>query len=101
VEAFTYLMRWMTGSPDYNFDIDETATNISKVNEDLLVIYLAAMCKYALENKESAKVKKAVRLNTVKTVLAYCKAQSVKLSGELKKLDKANEAGELEEYLKL
>lgn len=101
VEAFQYLMRWMSGSPDYSFDIDETATNISKVNEDLLVVYLAAMSKYALENKEQANDKKVVKLNTVKMVLAYCHSQNVKLSGELKKLHKANEAGELEKYLKL
>lgn len=100
-EAFTFLMRWMTGTPDYNFEIDETATKISKGNEDLLGIYLAAMCQYALENKDAAKDKKAVKLNTIKAVLTYCKAQNIKLSGELKKMDKANESGALETYLKL
>jgi hypothetical protein len=99
--AFTFLMRWMTGTPHYSFEVDETATKISSANEDLLVVYLAAMTKYALENGGGAKDKKALKLNTVRQVLAYCKAQSVKLSGELKKMDKAEEKGELETYLKL
>ena len=100
VDAFAFLMRWMSGSPDFNFDIDETATAISKTNEDLLVVYLASMSQYVLQNREMAADKKAVKLHTVKAVLAYCQRQQVKLSGALKKMNKAHEAGELEKYLK-
>lgn len=100
VDAFRYLMRWMSGTPDYNFEIDETATSISKGNDDLLVVYLASMCKFALENKEAAKDKKTLKVNAVRGVLAYCKTQNVKLTGELKKMNKAQEAGALETYLK-
>jgi hypothetical protein len=101
VEAFTFLMRWMTASPHFNFDIDEIAMKVTRGNDDLLAVYLAAMTRYVLENRDMAGDKKAVKLNTVKSVLAYCQSQQVKLTGELKKMNKANESGELERYLKL
>lgn len=97
--ALQFLLRWMSGTPDFQFVIDETATKLSKGNDDLFGVYLAAMCQYSLQNRDAAKDAKTVKLNTVKAVLAYCKSQNLKLTGELKKLDKANEAGELEKKL--
>lgn len=94
-----FLMRWMTGTPDFTFNLDETATNISKSNEDLLIVYLASMAKYCLENPGESKNQKTVKLNTVLTVINYCDSQKIKMSGELKKLNKAREKGELEKEL--
>lgn len=98
-----YLIRWMTGTPAYSFEIDETAGNISKKDPDMLSLYMACMTKYALTNKDKAKDTKLVKLNSYKMLIGYCKnAQNgVKPAGELKKLLQADEKGELEKYLKI
>lgn len=101
LKSAQFLLRWMSGTPDYSFEIGETATKLAKSNEDLLVIYLAAMTKYCLENPEHSKDTRVVKRETIKSVIAYCKSQDIKMTGELKRLNVALEKGELEKYLSL
>jgi hypothetical protein len=98
-QAAQFLVRWMSGTPTYTFEIDETATKISKVKEELMVTYLAAMVKYSIENPTERSNATKVKVNTVKAVLEYCKQYSIKTTGELKKLQQSHERGELEKYL--
>src|SRR4051812_29914371 len=49
-QAAQFLIRWMSGTPAYTFQLDETAGKIAKVKEALMVTYLSAMVKYSLEN---------------------------------------------------
>ncbi|HZF65165.1 MAG TPA: hypothetical protein VEZ55_11795, partial [Chitinophagaceae bacterium] len=99
LNAGQFLIRWMTGTPTYTFSIDAVATKISKGNKDLMLVYLAAMVKYCLDNPLESKNDNKVKFNTVQRVLDYCKEQGVNLKGELKKLNAASEKGELEKYL--
>ena len=99
LKAAQFLIRWMTGSPTYTFTISEPANKISKGNDQMMITYLAAMSKYALENPKESKDDKKVKLNATKMVLDYCKKYDIKMNGELKKLNQANEKGELEKYL--
>ncbi|RYY93227.1 MAG: hypothetical protein EOO11_20080 [Chitinophagaceae bacterium] len=100
MQATQYLLRWMTGAPDYHFNIDETATKINDAKKDLLCVYLAAMTKWCLEHTDQKDNGTAVKLNTVRAVLAYCKEQGIKLKGELRKIADAESEGRLAEYLK-
>lgn len=95
--AVQFLIRWMTGTPAYKFTLDDRAGKIAK--KDLLMVYMAAMAKYSLENPAESKNEKLVELNAVKYLLGYCQQQGIKLSGELKRLSQANEKGELEKRL--
>jgi hypothetical protein len=97
--AAQFLVRWMSGTPAYTFNIDKVATDISKNKEDLLIIYLAAMVRYSLENPSTKKDEIKVKVGTVRSVLDYCRQQSIKLTGELKRLGQADEKGDLETYL--
>lgn len=101
--ATLFLIKWMSGTPDYTFTVDETAGKILKTNSDLLVIYFAASVKYVLENKDMASNDKEVKLNTITILLTYCEdpSKNVKLNGELKKMIKAKNENTLREYLKL
>lgn len=103
LKATQYVLKWMSGTPHYKFTIDESATKISKKDEGILGLYLAAQTKYTLENKEQAKDSNAVKLNTFKLIIAYCEHpdNKIKITGELKKLIEAQKAGKLEEYLNL
>lgn len=103
LKSMGYIIRWMTGTPEYSFTLDEQSTKFAKKNDDLLSLYMAAMTKYVLENKADAKDQNKIKLNAVKLIIIYVKdpANKVKLNGELKKAIEADEKGELANYLKI
>ena len=93
----------MSGTPDYNFTLDEQATKFAKKNDDLLALYMAAMTKYVLENKADSKDQNKIKLNAVKSIIEYSKdsKNSVTMNKELKRLTEADNKGQLAEALKL
>lgn len=95
--AAQFLIRWMTGTPTYTFTLDDRAGKFAK--DDLLIVYMAAMARYALEHPAESKVEETVQLNALKSLLTYCRQFNIKMTGELKKLKAADEKGELEKYL--
>jgi hypothetical protein len=99
INATQFLMRWMTGTPSYTFELDATVAKISDARQELLIVYLAAMVSYAMENPSEGKDKLKMKVGTAKRLLQYCQQHNIKLSGELKKLNKAAEAGGLDKYL--
>lgn len=103
LKAVVYIIKWMSGTPDYNFAIDDEATKLSKKNEELMAMFMAAMAKYVLENKADARDQPKIKLNAVKMIIEYAKNEknNVKISGELKKVMEADEKGELASYLKI
>jgi hypothetical protein len=98
IKSLQYIIKWMTGTPNYSFTLGEPIGKISKSNRTLLTIYMAALTKYAVENRMNAPAAKEVNLNALKLLLEYCKVPSnnVKVKGELKKVMEAYEKGELE-----
>lgn len=103
LRSMQYIIKWMSGTPDYNFTLDEQATKFTKKSDDLLGLYMAAMTKYVLENKENAKDQNMIKLNAVKLIIAYAKEEKnkVKINAELKKAIEADDKGELSTYLKI
>lgn len=103
LKSLQYIIKWMSGTPHYNFTLDEQATKFAKKNNDLLGLYMAAMTKYVLENKADAADQNKIKLNAVKMIISYVKDQknNVKLNSELKKAIEADEKGELAAYLKI
>jgi len=103
LRSLQFIIKWMTGSPDYSFTLDEQATKFAKGNDDLLGLYMAAMTKYVLENKAESKNQNTIKLNAVRIIIKYAKDinNKVKINKELKKVIEAEENGKLEEYLKI
>jgi hypothetical protein len=103
LKSIAYTIRWMQGTPDYNFTLDEQTTKFAKKNDDLLALYMAAMVKYVLENKEDSKDQNKIKLNSVKLILSYSRdpKNNVKINKELKNLIEADSKGQLAAYLKL
>ena len=101
LRSLSFIIRWMTGTPDYSFTLDEVATKSTKGNEDLLGLYMAAMTKYSLENKESSKDQKLVKLNALTILLNYCEdaGNNIKMTKQLKKLSEAKAKGQLEQSI--
>ena len=98
--AIEFIMRWMGGTPDFTFDVDENFTKPFSTETDLLGLYMSAIAKFALEHKTQAKDTKAINLGAAKMVVDYSNKPSNNLrqTGELKKMATAMKKGELEKY---
>lgn len=102
LNAIRFVLQWMAGTPDFTFSLDATIMDkVVKGNDDLLGLYMICMTKYCLENKDSSKDEKLVKLNSVKLILTYCEnpENNIKMPKPLKKLSEANKKGELEKEL--
>lgn len=101
LRSLRFLIKWMSGTPDYHFSLDGMAAKIIKGNDDLLGVYMACMTKYCLGNPANANDAKLVQLNSIKLLLQYCEDEknNMKMSKQLKKLSEANKKGELEKEL--
>jgi len=103
IKSMQFLMKWMEGTPDYQFPIGHQIVKASNNNPDLLGVYLAAITKFSLENKDQSKDHKVVMLNGFKQFLTYCfnRSNNVKTNATIKKYKAAEEKGELEKVLEL
>lgn len=99
LKSSQFLIRWMSGTPDYSFGLDESTSIL--VDANLLNIYMAALAKYCLENPTHAKDAQLVKVSSWKILLAYCDdpKNNVKFTKKLKKLSEANKKGTLEKSL--
>jgi hypothetical protein len=94
-----FLIRWMSGTPDYSFGLDESTKVL--IDANLLNMYMAATAKYCLENPDHSKEAELVKVSSWKIVLSYCDdpKNNVKMTKKLKKLSEANKNGTLEKSL--
>lgn len=69
--ALLFLSNWMAGTKSYHFYMNGMVAEISN-DRNLLSLYIAAMAKYNLENKNSLPPPLQVELEASKIVLAYC-----------------------------
>jgi hypothetical protein len=101
IKAGQFVMRWMEGTPDYTFSLEQNAIKYLSGNVDLMLLYMTSMAKYALETKSTDV--KVITINGVKTLLAYVNnpTSNVKKDKNLKKLSDANDRGNLEDLLNL
>jgi len=99
--AGEFLLKWMDGTQDYTFMLDDVSTKSFLQNTDLTIVYFAAICKYALLNKSHDI--KAVALNGVKGLLDYINnpANNVVKTDEIRELSEANDKGKLANFLGL
>ena len=99
LKSLQFLSKWMMGTPDYSFSLQEVSSKVTKGNNDLLGMYMVAVVKYTIENKEAAKDPKLVKLSALKMLLDYCENPSndMNMTKPLKKLSEAKAKGELEQ----
>jgi len=103
INALQFIFRWMDGTPDYMFTLDETVGQIAQTSDALLGVYMACMCRYVLENKDKAKDEKDVKYNSVLMLIDYSQdpGHKVEITGEIKNLIKAKDEHRLKEYIKV
>lgn len=100
INAAQFLMKWMEGTNEYTFVISENNTRTFINNTNLMAIYMAALCRTALQHKPGIN-SKVLTLDGTKRLINYINdpANDVKLTPELRELSDANEKGELESFL--
>jgi len=98
--AINFIMKWMQGTPDYSFPLDETLTKIAKGDYDFIGIYIASSAKYALQKGKGVS-REDIRLNSYLLALSYCEnpVNNYKIRGEIRKLADAKNQDKLKEYL--
>jgi hypothetical protein len=91
--ALAFIIRWMSGTPDYNFELDETAAKVCKGSDAMMGLYVAAMTKYALEHPANAKDSQLVKDNTIDMLIQYCQKpeNNLKMTKGLKKYKEERE----------
>ncbi len=98
--AISFIMKWMQGTADYSFVMDETMKQICGSDKDLLGVFVACTVKYAL-SKGKGVDRDELRFNTYLLLARYCEnpANNFKPHGEIKKLIEAKNQNKLKEYL--
>jgi hypothetical protein len=98
--AVSFVMKWMAGTSDYSFGMDETITKIAGGDTEILAIYFTSLAKYAL-TKGKGVDREESRYNAYIMLATYCEnpANNYKPRGEVKKLIDAKNQDKLKEFL--
>jgi hypothetical protein len=83
--------------------MDESISKLMEKNEAVLSVYMAAMTKYTLENKDQKITPADLKLNAFEQLLDYSETpgNKVPMTKDLKKAIEAKRKGKLKEYLKI
>jgi len=98
--SIRFIMKWMQGTSDYSFPIDETVTKVTQNDNDLFGVYIACLAKYVLQKGKGAD-REDVKYNAFLLMANYCENpnHNYKVRGEIKKLIDAKNQNKLKEYL--
>ncbi len=69
--ALNFLTTWVTGAKGFEYNLKGKIEEISS-DRNVLALFIAAMVKYSLENKNESANPRLVEINACKLVLAYC-----------------------------
>jgi len=99
-EAITFISKWMGGTSDFSFIINEALPKITGNNYDLFGVYVACVSKYALQKGKGVD-RKELEYNSILLLANYCEnpENNYKPVGEMKKMIAAKNQGKLQEYL--
>lgn len=99
--ALSKVAEWMSGTPDHTFVIGEHVAKLMNNNEAILGIYMAALTRYVLENRNKPVTTEEVQFHSFESLLEYCEDSQNKVPAtrELKKAIKAKNSGNLRDYL--
>jgi len=101
--ALKVLTIWMSGTPDYQFAIDESFSPFMDKNKDLVGVFMASLANFALKHPDQTSNAKQFKKGSYETFLDYCAKEEfgIKKFKELNKALAARNDGTLDAYLKL
>jgi hypothetical protein len=100
INGAQFLMKWMEGTNEYTFVVNENNTRAFINNINLMAVYMAALCKTALQHKSGVD-SKTITIDGTRRLISYINdpANNVKMTPELRELCNASDKGELESFL--
>lgn len=101
VYGMLLAIKWAMGTPDYQFVFDDTFEKVGKADKVSSLTYMICMTKYVLEHKDKKDNVADVKYNTVVLFLKYANnpKNNIPSKGEIKKLQEAQKANKLKDYL--
>lgn len=98
--AIAFIMKWMAGTSDYSFGMDETISKIAGGDNEILSIYFVSLAKYAL-SKGKGVDREELKYNAYSLLAKYCEnpINNYKPKGEIKKMIEADKQHKLKEFL--
>lgn len=98
--AVSFIMKWMAGTSDYSFGMDETIKKIAGNDNDLLGMYFVCLAKYALSKGINVD-RETLKYNAYVVLVNFCEnpENNCKQSREVKKMIEAKNQNTLQEYL--
>ncbi len=101
IEANTFLMKWLTGSPTVTINMNaDIVVKCSDKNSDLLMLFLAGWTRYSLENNYSKDQQKGYYEGFKSMINVYNKGILIKKDKDLENLIEVYNKGELEAWIK-
>jgi len=99
-EVNTFVLAWLTGSPDVSVEIKTEIVNFMDTNPDLLMIFMCGWAKYSIETKDYDN-KIMGNLKGVETVIDFYikNKENLKKDKNVEKYIKMKENGTLEEFI--
>ena len=98
--AVAFIMKWMAGTSDYSFGMDETISKIAGGDNEVLGMYFVCLTKYALAKGKGVD-REELKYNAYVMLATFCENpnNNYKPKGEVKKMIDAKNQGKLKEFL--
>jgi len=98
-EVSAFVVKWISGSPNVNVEINPAIMDFEKKNKGMLVIYMASSAKYVLENNYSNDMRAKQKAALHDMILVYKTGKGIEKDKKMEKLIKADDEGTLDEWL--
>lgn len=97
----SFVYEWIEGTPDYFFVVDQHVETLMECNSKMLDVYLAAACRFAIENPEKAQDPEFIRYHAMVVSILYVEMPENKVGkcSNLKYMLEAKEKDNLMDYL--
>jgi hypothetical protein len=70
--TFSYLFRWIEGTPEHSFSLDADVVQLTNNNKDFLTIYFAGLAKSVLENSTEPYTEEETQDRAIQYLIDYC-----------------------------
>lgn len=100
MDASSFLLKWLSGSPDVHIMIKEEIVTFLGSTPDLLMVFMGGWAKYSLESKDFDN-RVAGNLAGIEAVIAFYQKNrdSLPKDKNVEKYIKMKEKGKLKEYI--
>lgn len=98
-QVSSFVVKWISGSPTVNVEINPTIMDFEKKNPGILVLYMAASAKYVLENNYSKDMRAKHRAALRDMISVYKSGKGIHKDKKMDKLAKSDEEGKLDEWI--